>query len=133
MSFAWDITIPAGTTVANPYEKKLQITFGVITKIEVKFPRGCHGMVRCRLLRGGIFCYAPLNPDSWVTGDDESVSWHTYYRIEDVPRELDFVGCSPGTSYDHTVTVRLEILPHRVASFVPLIELLSNMLTRMFR
>lgn len=133
MTFAWDITIPAGTTVANPLKQTLEITFGVITKLEFKFPRGCHGMVQCRILRGGVFRLAPLNPDEWVTGDDESVSWHTYYVIDDFPKKLEFVGCSPGTRYDHTITVRIEILPKKVASFVPLIELLSNVLTRMFR
>lgn len=114
-------------------KETLQITFGVITKVEFKFPRGCHGLVQCRLLRGGLFRLAPLNPDQWVTGDDESVAWHTYYVIDDSPKELDFIGCSPGTGYDHTVTVRIELLPQKVASFMPLIELLSKMLSRMFR
>jgi len=131
MSYAWDITVPANTLESSPKTQKLRITFGVLTKVEVKFPSGCHGVVKVRLTRGGIRRVAPLNPDEWVTGDDESVTWHTYIDLEDYPRDLDFTACSPGTLYEHRVTVRLELLPRRVASMIPVVELLTRLLQRM--
>lgn len=131
MTFAWDITIPANTLATTPVEQELEITFGVITKVEIKFPSGCHGLVKCRLTRGGIYRLAPLSPDEWVTGDDEAASWHTYFLVDEPPNHVEFTGISPGTTYPHTVTVRLEILPRKVASMIPVLELLTRLLQRM--
>lgn len=131
MSFAWDIEVPADTKATTPKTETLKITFGVITKINIKFADGCHRMVRVRLTRGGLKRVAPLNPDGWITGDAEAVEYHTYIPIETWPRELEFVGCSPDTAYPHTVTVRIELLPRQVASMIPVIELLTKLLQRM--
>jgi len=109
MSFAWDITITADTSEATPKEQTLKLTYGIITKIGVYFPAGCHCLVKVRLLRGKLFGLLPTNPDEWVTGNDETVEYITRRRIDDQPYEVNFVGCSPDTQWDHTVTVRIEM------------------------
>jgi len=131
LSYAWDITIPANTLATAPVKRSLKVNEGVLTKVEVKFPAGQHGLVRCRISRGGVAFIAPRNPDEYVTGDDEAATWHTYEEIDEPPFELVFTGSSPGTTYAHTVTVRLEVLPKRIASMIPVIELLTRLLTRM--
>jgi len=128
--FAWDITIPAGTSATTPYTKKLSLTIGVITRIAVKFPRGCHGLVRVRLDRFK-FQLLPLSAGEWVTGDEEAVTSEECFEIRETPAELVFSGCSPGTNYDHVVTVRITVLPKQVASMIPVIELLTRLLQRM--
>jgi len=116
LSFAWDIDVPADTAEEEPVEQHLKLTYGVITKIEVKFPVGCNGLVKVRLDRGGVLNILPWNPDEWCTGDDESVSYNKHLPLDDTPFSLNVTACSPGTTYDHTVTVRVEILPDYVAS-----------------
>ena len=130
MFYAWDITIPAGQAEAAPVTQILKLSKGVITRIDVKFPRGCHGLVKVHLLRDE-FQLVPLSRGEWVTGDSETVPTEGYYELVETPAQLKFVGCSPGTSYDHTVTVRVSILPKSVASLIPLMELLTRMLQRM--
>jgi len=86
--------------------KTLELISGVITKCEVKFPAGCHGLVKVRFLRS-TFQLAPLSGGEWITGDNESVPVISYYPLEKKPLSLDFVACSPGTYYPHTITVRI--------------------------
>lgn len=116
MSFAWDITIPADTKEATPVERKLKITHGVITKMEVLCPPGCHKMVKVRLLKGKLFGLLPTNPDEWIRGDEFPITYETYLPIDDMPYELDFQACSPDTDYPHTISVRIEMLKEDVAA-----------------
>ena len=131
MGYAWDIVIPAGTPEKEAVPQELKLTFGVITKIEFQFPDGCHGLVKCVLTRGGIFRVAPRNPDEWVTGNRSPVTWRTYLVLDDYPTSLQFKGCSPGTTYPHTITVRIELLPAKVASMMPLVELMTQIARRL--
>jgi len=113
--YAWDITIPAGTPETDPVERDLEVTKGVVTRIDIKFPPGCHGLVKVRLLRYGSQLI-PLSRGEWVTGDGEAVETEGYYPMEEEPLALRFVGCSPQTAYPHTITVRVQVTPHEIAS-----------------
>jgi hypothetical protein len=115
MFYAWDITITANTLEDDPKTQILKLTKGTITGIDVKFPPGCHGLVKVRILRSE-FQLIPLSRDEWVTGDGEPVVTEGFYVLEETPTELKFVACSPGSSYDHTVTVRISVVPEEIAS-----------------
>jgi len=115
MFYAWDILVPAGTAEADPVEQTLKLTKGVITRIDVKFPPGCHGLVKVRLLRSE-FQLVPLSRGEWVTGDGEPVVTEGFYLLEETPAELKFIGCSPSASYNHTITIRVSIDPPEVAN-----------------
>lgn len=130
MFFAWDVTITADKSLTDPKTQILKISAGVITSIDIKFPAGCHGLVKVRL-KHWESVLVPLNRGEWITGDDEAVRASMYFDLPKGPYELKFEGCSPGTSYAHTVTVRISVLPHAVASMIPVIELLTKLLQRM--
>lgn len=131
MGYAWDIDIPANTLAKDPVTQKLKLHPGIITKIECKFPAGCHSMVGVRLYRGGVFQVFPLSAGEWVTGDDEPVSFNYYFDLTDHPRELIFEGHSAGSTYEHTVTIRITVLPRAVASMIPLMEIFTRIARRM--
>jgi len=131
MGYAWDITIPANTLESNLKEQTLKLHPGIITRVGCKFPAGCHGMVKVRIFVGGVFLLFPLSAGGWVTGDDEE-AWYTYYyELTGRPKEVIFRGCSPGTTYPHTVTIRITVLPHAVASIMPILDLLTRLLKRL--
>jgi hypothetical protein len=115
MFYAWDILIPADRKEATPIEQILELPIGIITQVHIKFPAGCHGMVKVRLFRWA-FQLIPLSPDEWVTGDNESIPTETYYPLMATPTFLKFIGCSPSTDYDHTISVRIEVTPELDAS-----------------
>lgn len=115
MFWAWDITVAAGTAEASPLTQTLKLSKGTITRIDVKFPAGCHGQVKVRLLRSESQL-VPLSGGEWVTGDDETVPTEPYYELNETPAELKLQACSPLASYSHTVTVRVAVTPAEVAS-----------------
>lgn len=129
MFWAFNITILAGTTEKAPKKQTLKLSKGVITSLDVKYPAGCHGMVQVRLLRYESQL-VPLSRDEWLTGDDETVHTEGFYELTAKPYQLKFVGSSPGTTYDHTVSVRVLVLPKAVATMVPLINILTTFLKR---
>jgi len=128
--FAWDISVSAGTAEASPKTQTLKLTSGVITGVDVKFPSGCHGLVKVRL-KHWESPLVPLSRGEWITGDDEAVRAPMYFELPKGPYELKFEAASPDASFDHTVTVRVSILPRAVASMVPLIEMLTRLFQRM--
>jgi len=113
--YAWDIIIPAGTPESAPVERDLRVTRGVLTRVDIKFPAGCHGLVKVRLLRYGSQL-VPLSRGEWVTGDGETIPTEGYYEMEDEPLALRFVGCSPRTYYPHKITVRVQLTPEEIAT-----------------
>ncbi|MBW2559546.1 MAG: hypothetical protein JRE40_01700 [Deltaproteobacteria bacterium] len=129
MFFAWDITVSANTAEASPKTQILKLSKGVITRADIKFPSGCHGMVKVRLFRWEAQL-VPLSRDEWVTGDGETVKTEAYYELVEMPYQLKFVGASPGTNYDHTITVRVTVLPKAVATFMPLVNILTKFFKR---
>lgn len=131
MGYAWDITVSANTTSASPKKKVLKLHPGIITRIGCKFPRGCHGLVKVRLTRGGVFQVFPFSAGEWVTGDNEEVFFNYYYDLTDHPRKLKLEAISPGSTYPHDITIRVTVLPKSVASMIPVIDLLSRLLARM--
>lgn len=131
MLYCWDITIPADTALTSPVEQTLKIAKGVIVKVQVKFPSGCHGLVKIRLFKWTSQLW-PLSPGEWITGDDEQIDVPEYYEFLKGPYKLDLKACSPDTSYPHVVTIRVVVLPRAVASFYPLAQVLQKFLARVF-
>lgn len=127
----WDITVTANTLDKTPIEQTLKLTKGVIVRCDVKYPAGCHGLVKARLFYH-TFQLIPLNKGEYITGDDETVPTETYFELAAAPYSLKFEGSSPGTTYDHVITVRITIVPKAIASIYPLVEWLENFAKRIF-
>lgn len=127
MFFCWDIAIEADTSDKTPLEQELSLPRGVITKVDIKFPAGCHGMVGVRLFHCEQQAI-PLSSDEWVTGDDETVPTNTYLELTDEPYKLKLRACSPDTEYDHTITVRVDVQLEEVAGMAVLTRYFKNLL-----
>jgi len=131
MSYAWDINVPAGTSESSPVTQILKLHKGVITKIEIKFPPGVHGTVKVRIFRWEA-PLVPLNRDGWITGDGETVRYNLYYDLNQEPYWLKFLAVSPNATYDHMITVRIEVLPKEIALTAVLLNKLINIFRRVF-
>lgn len=108
MYLCWDITIPNGTPIEEPYEAWLTLPHGIVTGVDIKFPAGCHGMVGIRLLEESLQL-VPLTEDEWITGDDEAVPTLTYFEMFDQPYKIKLQAVSPNCTYDHTITIRIQV------------------------
>ena len=127
MFFAWDITVTANTLAASPKTQILKLTKGIITKVDLFFPAGCHGLVNVRILRNE-FQLIPLSRGEWVTGDDSSIPTEGFYEFETVPSALKFIAHSANTIYNHKITVRVEIKKREEIKDPALIQRLDKLI-----
>lgn len=110
MLFVTSLTVPAGTPENNPIRQELELEPGTIKKINVYFPPGCHATVKVRIKVGDII-FLPANPEEWLVGNGEALEDEPYRTILDSPVKLTIEACSPSASYDHTIYVRVLVLP----------------------
>lgn len=109
MFYEFPITITANTLESVPKEQELKLCAGVIQKVHCLFAPGPHAMVAFRLMEGG-HQYLPTNPDGDIASDDEVWKADDEYYELGAPYILKFVGYSPGTTYPHTLRLRIGIL-----------------------
>ena len=130
MLYAWDILVTANTLESAPKEQLLKITSGVIVLVTVSYRAGCQGWVRVRILHEESVL-VPLNKDTWLTGDDETVPAPMWFKISATGNILKFRAHSAGTTYPHTITVRVSILPPEVALILEALGWIKGIAQRM--
>jgi len=113
MIFEYNLTITAGRNRRSPATQELQLARGIIHKVEVIFPPGCHHQVFV-VIRRGLNQVFPTNPDGQFKGNAFPISYPVWYPMEDGPFLLKAYGWAPLTTFAHTVTIRLGILPRAV-------------------
>jgi len=128
--FTKQITIPADTKEANPKEEEILVEEPFVTTIEIDFPGGCCGMVYLRIYYG-IKKYWPDNSGGFFSADDYTITFPVYKNLPSTRTTLKLVGWSPGTSYNHTLTVRINTLPESTASPRQLLQKIKDLLHRL--
>ena len=113
MIYEYNLTIPANTLAASPASLTLPLAPGIIHKFEVEFPAGCNKAVLVTLRRG-LHQVFPTNPDGQLAANAYTISYPEYYSVEDKPHQLEAYGWSPDTTYSHTITIRIGVLPRDV-------------------
>lgn len=109
MYYAFPITVTANTAKATPVEESLKLTKGVIVQVSIEIPSGCKGMVYLAIYRGGQQVW-PLNRGQAFNGHGVTIKFPEHYRISDQPLHLVARAWSPGTTYNHTLTIGFELL-----------------------
>lgn len=108
MLFTWDITVTAGTPDASPKTQSLSLITGILTDIEVHFPDGPNGTVKVQFLESGSVI-APSGANQYITGNDEVVTAVLNRKLPETSPTLTFSASSPTATYDHVITVRINI------------------------
>lgn len=114
MFYRFSLPITAGTTEDTPVEVDAPVATGIITRGILHFPSGCNGMVKVRVFHLGQQLW-PTNTDDWLIGNRTPIDFREDYDLRKTPPMLKLKGASPGTSYNHTVTVMVEVLPPEAA------------------
>jgi len=101
--------VPAGTTEDDPSITVCKLTKGVVHHYAVQFLQGPNGLVFVAIDHGGHQAF-PINRDNAFSGNDCVIEKQTFYSLEVEPYELKVRAWSPDCTYDHTVTVRFDVL-----------------------
>ena len=109
MFYDFDVVVPAGTLESAPIEQELNLSYGVIHRVEVHFPAGCRGTVYLELLhrRHQIF---PTLEDQAFHGDQFPIAFNDHYELFEPPHTLVARAYSPTANHNHTIMVRIGVL-----------------------
>ncbi len=113
MYYSYLFSVPAATPELAPYRQTLKLTKGIIHRVELSFPPGCVALVKCRFRRG-LHQVWPTNRDEVFAWDAVQIAWNDFEPLEEAPYELLFEAWSPAAIYEHSIAVRLGILPREI-------------------
>ncbi len=113
MFYSYPVVVPANTPVIAPVVTRIKLTAGMLHRIECVFPAGCQGMVHLVIKHLGVQHW-PLTEGCSFTAEDFTVGVDDRYELTAEVNELVAYAWSPGTTYPHTLTVRVGVLPKDV-------------------
>jgi hypothetical protein len=114
MEYEIEVEVPADTPASDPILETLKLDKGILEEGWIYFPLGCVHKVLARIYHGQ-FQIAPMNRDGWLRGDGARVPIASKYDLTQAPYYLTIRACSPGTTYDHAITVHVGLNPVYVA------------------
>jgi len=107
--YSFDLEILANTLATAPKELEVNLTWGVITEVEIRFPPRCVGLAKVKILERRHQLW-PANLDEWFYGDDETIKWDEYHELFVMPSIFTLLGYNDDDTYPHTPIIRFEIL-----------------------
>jgi len=113
MFYDFVLTVPANTAVADPAEKRMKLTAGIIHRVEIDYPIGTRALVHVKVLRGGHQLF-PTNPSGDIATDGHVVAWDEHEELSPGDTELVAYGWSTANTYSYDIAIRLGILPKAV-------------------
>lgn len=131
MFYDFDLPIPANTPADDPAILDVELTHGIIHRVEIEFPGGCAGLVYVAI-RQALHQLWPLNPGGAFHSDSHTIAWDDRLPWLQVPYNLQLVGWSLDDIYPHTIPVRIGILPADILEAPQQsVSLLQRLLRRM--
>ena len=115
MFYEYPFTVPKGTAEASPFRGTLKLSRGIIHQVEVRFEAGCQNEVSCVLRRRAHKLF-PNSEALNFSSEEDVIKIREHYPLTSLPYELYFEGWSPDADYDHTLRVRIGILPEDILS-----------------
>ena len=104
------LTIPVNTSENSPVSLGIVLKQKLITKMEIGFPDGCNYMVKTKI-QYGIKQFWPERRNTWLIGNNETISWEEKFEMPSINETLTVYGASPNTQYDHEIAIRIMTLP----------------------
>lgn len=113
MYYDFGFTIPANTAETSPAKQHIQLTHGIIHRVEIGFPAGCAGLVNLQI-KDGLHQVWPTNPEGSFNTDAYTIAFNEYYEFFRKPYTLTLVGWNLDDTYQHTLEIRLGVLPEEI-------------------
>lgn len=110
MHYSFEAQVLTTHVIGTPLEVDVGLMAGIVSAIEVYFPKGCARTIRaCFFDTDGQI--APVAASSFYALDGGQVVFPIYYINEIGAHSLHFRAWTIGSSYPHTLTVHVEIKP----------------------
>jgi len=109
MIYDYAIPTPANTLESAPVETLIELPVGRIAHVDILFPSGCAGLAHAQVYRA-LHQLWPANVGGSFIGDGDVVSWDEDYMLTDEPFTLKAVTWNDDDTYQHTITIRINVL-----------------------
>ena len=107
MQYVASLTVVANTPALTPVSTTLVLPAGTLTGLNIIFPPGCARMTFIQVYDGATLMY-PKTAGAAFCEDAFKVAIDCFL-VMDAAKTLTIKGWSPGTSYQHVVTVQAEV------------------------
>lgn len=102
MFFEDTLTIPSGTTAADPARQVMILTSGLVILVDIFFVPDCAGLVGVRIKHREHVAW-PTNTDTWIVRNESGPRWEEDYDLSVAPHELILEGYNEDDTYEHDV------------------------------
>lgn len=109
MIYRFGITTPYDTPSNNKKKTVMKLGEGVIHQIDIIYPPGPQGVAHIGISRG-LHQVWPTNPDESFASDNDIISFHEHYAIDEEPYELIAWTWNTSTEHNHLIIVRIGLL-----------------------
>ena len=113
MQYVKEITFSSGGSSTNQTSANIKAAKGIIHKIELVFPAGCAGLVHIQLFTGGH----PIAPSTFgqtYSAENEIILIPEFTELRSDFNTITISGWNEDDTYDHTIRVRIYVLPKEV-------------------
>jgi len=120
MIYTGNIIIPKNTLPSQPIRHPIQVTKGLVYKIEIEFPPGPEGTAHIVINDGGFQVW-PTTPGVDFASDDYTISFDDTYMKTIDPMEFQIYGYNTDLVNSHTIQVRIGMVGKDIfmARFLP--------------
>lgn len=125
MLFEKSVTVLTTHTSSARNEQVMGIAHGIITWVSVFFPPGCHNTVHCTIHHHEHQVF-PSTAEMSIVGNAGPVEWTEYYKSYQPPYELKIKAWGDSCSYDHTIVVRIAILPREAVLALAIVDAIKS-------
>lgn len=120
MIYSANIKTVKNTPVTSLKRTVLNVTRGLVYKVEFYFPSGSAGLMGAAVFDGLFQCW-PSTVGQFFNSDNETISFDDMYLKESAPFQFDVLTYNDDDTYDHVVDVRVGLVSKEVflARFMP--------------
>jgi len=120
MIYLANIVTEKNRAVTAPKRTILDVTKGLVYKVEFNFPSGSAGLVGVAVF-DGLYQVWPSSVGQFFTSDAETIGFDDLYLKESAPYKFDVYTYNADDTYDHELNVRVGLVSNEmyVARFLP--------------
>lgn len=108
MFYVFAITTPANTAATAKLKTTLQLTRGKITQVQVHFPSGQIGLTHIAL-NSRLHQFLPTNAEANFSSSGETIPIAEDFALDTPPYQLEAYTWNLDDTYEHTITVRVQL------------------------
>ena len=114
MFYDFAITLGEKGSGSERVEQKLNLTHGIIHRVEIQFPIGTRALAHCQIFHHRHQVW-PTNIDGSFTSDGYTIPIDENYEFFEPPHNLVAICWNDDDTYPHTITIRVGIIESKAA------------------